>query len=511
MRLDPDSAFMENLLVKAQESGHALVADTLVLNDKNQIFIQKRSPDRRLYPNHWDFPGGHMDEGENIYGSFVREVKEETNWDVSKVVAFMGSEEWIVPLESRKDGDNPHKMIYQFLIKVSNEAELKLETGKAVEGKWVGLSDLESLKEDVDCSPYIHKNLEKGFKLIQLLDSKKIDLKKAAKAQVVIVHGGNSFAASRNSELIPDLDLEFEAINTYKSKLDQKDFAWYKNLEKTMQENGFETFYPQMPDSQNASYKAWKESFEQDIVPKLTTENHLIGHSLGGLFLVKYLSETNLPVKSLHLVAPAWDEGDFTPTENWDKVNQNCESIYIWHSHDDAVVPFNEALKYQRFLPNSILFKMEDHGHLTQVEFPQLSEFIVSYEENSWTNFEGQKFRLILDKNLPVKLPRDVDFRPDGQSPLRYSESFNQVICPITGLNQSSGVFREKDTMDTFVCSSWYYLRYLDHENQQEFASRSRIQTWMPVDIYIGGAEHAVLHLLYARFFFKALKDGWLA
>jgi leucyl-tRNA synthetase len=64
--------------------------------------------------------------------------------------------------------------------------------------------------------------------------------------------------------------------------------------------------------------------------------------------------------------------------------------------------------------------------------------------------------------------------------------------------------------MDTFVCSSWYYLRYLDHENENEFANRGRIQTWMPVDIYVGGAEHAVLHLLYARFFFKALKDGWL-
>jgi hypothetical protein len=236
----------------------------------------------------------------------------------------------------------------------------------------------------------------------------------------------------------------------------------------------------------------------------------LVGHSLGGLFLVKYLSESDLQIKSLHLVSPAWDEGDFKPTENWSEVVKNCENIYIWHSGDDLVVPFNEALKYQKFLTNSILYKFEDKGHFTQVDFAELVDFILSSEENSWTKFNDQSYRLVIDKNLPVELPTDVDFRPDGQSPLHYSQSFKQVICPITGYNQDQGVFREKDTMDTFVCSSWYYLRYLDNLNQVEFADREKIKNWMPVDIYVGGAEHAVLHLLYARFFYKALKDGYL-
>ncbi len=515
VRLEPDTEFMKNLLIKAEAAGQAVVVDTLVVNENNQIFIQKRSSDRRLYPNHWDFPGGHKDEGENIYGSFVREVKEETNWDVAKVIAFVGSQEWIVPLESRKDGDNPHKIIYQFLIQVANLDELKLESGKAVEGRWVSLSDLDTFSDDENFSIYIRDSLVKAFNLLEILESNTAinsgTTKPELKPQVVIVHGGNSYKGTEHADLTQDLDLETDLINQYGLKLDGEDFAWYKNTQSELENSGFEVFYPKMPNSHDASYQLWKQFFEVNIVPKLSSESYLVGHSLGGLFLVKYLSEVKLQVKSLHLVAPAWDEGDFKQTQNWDTVAQNCESVYIWHSSDDQVVPINEAIKYQRFLPNSILFKLENKGHLSQNSFTELSEFIQNYEQNSWTDFEDQKYRLSLDKNLPITLPVDVDFRPDGQSPLRYSDTFAKVNCPITGLNELSGVFREKDTMDTFVCSSWYYLRYLDHKNQQEFAKRGRIQSWMPVDIYIGGAEHAVLHLLYARFFYKALKDGHLA
>ncbi len=114
------------------------------------------------------------------------------------------------------------------------------------------------------------------------------------------------------------------------------------------------------------------------------------------------------------------------------------------------------------------------------------------------------------EKDLPVLLPRDVDFKPTGQSPLVYSKIFHQVKCPKCGASGQS-VRREVDTMDTFVCSSWYFLRYCDHHNEQQAFSQEKVAYWLPVDLYIGGAEHAVLHLLYARFFTKALRDfGWL-
>ncbi len=108
------------------------------------------------------------------------------------------------------------------------------------------------------------------------------------------------------------------------------------------------------------------------------------------------------------------------------------------------------------------------------------------------------------EKDLPVLLPEDVDFMPTGESPLARSKSFHQVSCPRCG----APARRESDTMDTFVCSSWYYYRFADPHNDKEFASPSAIEKWLPVDLYVGGAEHTVLHLLYARFFTKVLHDA---
>ncbi len=106
------------------------------------------------------------------------------------------------------------------------------------------------------------------------------------------------------------------------------------------------------------------------------------------------------------------------------------------------------------------------------------------------------------EKDLPVLLPNDVDFKPQGESPLKSSKTFHDIYCPKCGEKAR----RESDTMDTFICSSWYYFRYLDNKNKLEFASRDKIAKAMPVDLYMGGAEHSVLHLLYARFFCKVLQ-----
>ncbi len=106
------------------------------------------------------------------------------------------------------------------------------------------------------------------------------------------------------------------------------------------------------------------------------------------------------------------------------------------------------------------------------------------------------------EKDLPVLLPRDVDFMPTGESPLKRSESFQHVSCPTCG----KPARRESDTLDTFVCSSWYFFRFADPHDTDTFASKELLQKWLPVDLYMGGAEHTVLHLLYARFFTKVLQ-----
>jgi len=111
------------------------------------------------------------------------------------------------------------------------------------------------------------------------------------------------------------------------------------------------------------------------------------------------------------------------------------------------------------------------------------------------------------ESELPVLAPDDVELRPTGESPLKYHEGFRRATCPLCG----GPAERETDTMDTFVDSSWYFLRFCDPWSPDVAFSREAAEHWMPVDQYIGGIEHAILHLLYARFYTRALADLGMA
>jgi leucyl-tRNA synthetase len=107
------------------------------------------------------------------------------------------------------------------------------------------------------------------------------------------------------------------------------------------------------------------------------------------------------------------------------------------------------------------------------------------------------------ESDLPVLLPEKVHFEPTGQSPLSLIDEWVNVKCPVDG----GPARRETDTMDTFMCSSWYQMRYIDPHNPERPFSTEAARRWLPVDRYTGGAEHAVMHLLYTRFFWKAARD----
>jgi leucyl-tRNA synthetase len=159
-----------------------------------------------------------------------------------------------------------------------------------------------------------------------------------------------------------------------------------------------------------------------------------------------------------------------------------------------------------------IVKKLGEHGK---------GEFRVNYRLRDWLvsrqrywgapipmiHCDGCGVVPVPEKDLPVELPYNVEFTPDGESPLAKCEEYISTTCPTCGKPAK----RDPDTLDTFVCSSWYFMRYPDNRNSEKVFDSEWINKILPVDKYVGGAEHAAMHLLYARFFTKALRDmGYL-
>lgn len=156
----------------------------------------------------------------------------------------------------------------------------------------------------------------------------------------------------------------------------------------------------------------------------------------------------------------------------------------------------------------NILLKLEKMGVGTREVSYKLRDWLIS-RQRYWGapipivyDPEGEP-HMVKEAHLPWMLPTDVDFKPTGESPLKLSKEFNERVEKLYG----KGWKPEYDTMDTFVDSSWYYLRYADPRNKNQFAQTKNLQKWMPVDFYMIGPEHIVLHLLYSRFFTKFLRD----
>jgi leucyl-tRNA synthetase len=223
------------------------------------------------------------------------------------------------------------------------------------------------------------------------------------------------------------------------------------------------------------------------------------------------------------MAVPAHDQRDFEFATKYDLPKQ----VVIMPKHGDLdAATMTEAYTEPGVMANSGKFDGMDSEAAKQaivdhLAADNLGKPTVNYRLRDW-NISRQRYWgapipvIYCDEcgivpvpvgDLPVELPLDVKVNPDGRSPLPDCESFVNVTCPACG----KPARRETDTMDTFVESSWYFARYTSARNEDAAFAPEDVAYWLPVDQYIGGIEHAILHLLYSRFFVKALRDeGYL-
>lgn len=219
------------------------------------------------------------------------------------------------------------------------------------------------------------------------------------------------------------------------------------------------------------------------------------------------------------MAVPAHDQRDFEFAKKY-----NLPIIPVVDPGNAEIDLYNlkEAFSAEGKMINSGEFDGLDNNEAIKkitayVESNDLGTFSVNYRLRDWLisrqRYWGTPIPMLYCEScgwvaekiehLPVLLPTDVEFSGRGESPLTTSKTFQEASCPKCGGKAT----REIDTMDTFLDSSWYFLRYTDAHNSEEIWDKGKAEYWMPVDQYIGGVEHAILHLLYARFFNKFLYD----
>lgn len=188
------------------------------------------------------------------------------------------------------------------------------------------------------------------------------------KKQVVFIHGGETFNTySDYIQFLKNCDFNLDG---------NKQKRWKQSLEEKLGDD-FMIITPRMPCKYNAKYKEWKIWFEKIFI-YLEDNVVLIGHSLGGIFLAKYLSENNFPKKILatYLIAAPYNDVDFILPKDLQKFEKQTGIIFIYHSEDDPIVPFTDLRKYAVSLPKAKTIIFKNKGHFLQEEFPELIKSI---------------------------------------------------------------------------------------------------------------------------------------
>ncbi|MGK2965528.1 MAG: leucine--tRNA ligase [Tepidiformaceae bacterium] len=265
----------------------------------------------------------------------------------------------------------------------------------------------------------------------------------------------------------------------------------------------------------------------QTEIERLSTDKEKTG-AFTGAYAVNPFTEKRIPIwiadyvlvtygTGAVMAVPAHDQRDFEFATKY-----ALEIVPVIASEEVEKGPLTRALTSGTHMMNSgpfdgtpasdairaVTAKAEEHGVGRKAVSYRLRDWLIS-RQRYW----GAPIPMIHcpscgtvpvpEEDLPVLLPDNVTFLPTGQSPLTQIDEWVNVPCPSCG----TAARRETDTLDTFMCSSWYQMRYVDPKNDERVFSSAAAKHWLPVDQYTGGAEHAVMHLLYTRFFWKAARD----
>lgn len=295
------------------------------------------------------------------------------------------------------------------------------------------------------------------------------------------------------------------------------DSNWFPWLEEKLQTEGFgEIYRPSISANESPDIETWMKELKP-YVEKLDENDVVIGHSLGARAALYLLEETEQEISHFYSVAGAigemsdrdwqdleeqWSDSDIEALKkfesraiNWKKIDDLVYSKNAILSEDD---PFIDQEMYD--LPRGWHFRVwSGHGHFLQEKNEDLFEEVRQAKNNGWVPLPKEE--------LPLELPELEDYEPSdkpGESPLSKVQDWVQTECPRCG----SEAERETDVMPNWAGSSWYFLRYTDPKNNQEFASSEAMNYWTPVDWYNGGMEHTTLHLLYSRFWNQFLYDA---
>ncbi|HEX6977458.1 MAG TPA: class I tRNA ligase family protein [Patescibacteria group bacterium] len=236
---------------------------------------------------------------------------------------------------------------------------------------------------------------------------------------------------------------------------------------------------------------------DNDLYEKYKDTDKKVG-KFTGKYAVNPLDGRKLPIWKTNYVAPGYGTGAVMGVPSYDERDMEMAKKY-----DLDIVSNKPDMKLWELVEKKGWGKKHTTYHLR--------DWLIS-RQRYWgppvpmIYCKDCGWQPVPEKDLPVKLPVDVDFLPHGVSPIATSKTFQKgVICPKCGKSAK----REVDTMDTYVDSSWYFIRFADPKNSKEFASSKCIKQWLPVDIYVGGG-HVVQHLLFARFFWKVIYDAGL-